>query len=77
MIEDHFDTACEPTQTLRGRGKACELEFLAKDQPQAGIRVHFSRERTFRPIMSSVGTGDDGNNVRLFTVVASRVGHDN
>lgn len=44
VIEDHFDIAYELNRTLEGRGKAKELELLAKDQPQAG-QTSFTRQQ--------------------------------
>jgi UTP--glucose-1-phosphate uridylyltransferase len=44
VIEDHFDIAYELNRTLESRGKAKELEALAKDQPQAG-QTSFTRQQ--------------------------------
>ncbi|PVE24623.1 UTP--glucose-1-phosphate uridylyltransferase [Microvirga sp. KLBC 81] len=44
VIEDHFDIAYELNQTLEARGKAKELELLARDQPQAG-QTSFTRQQ--------------------------------
>jgi UTP--glucose-1-phosphate uridylyltransferase len=44
VIEDHFDIAYELNRTLEARGKAKELELLAKDQPQAG-HTSFTRQQ--------------------------------
>ncbi|HEX2137940.1 MAG TPA: UTP--glucose-1-phosphate uridylyltransferase GalU [Microvirga sp.] len=43
-IEDHFDIAFELNATLESRGKARELEELARDLPEAG-QTSFTRQQ--------------------------------
>jgi UTP--glucose-1-phosphate uridylyltransferase len=43
-IEDHFDKQFELDATLQARGKAAELELLARGQPKAG-QASFTRQQ--------------------------------
>lgn len=44
VIEDHFDKQFELDATLQARGKAAELELLARGQPKAG-QASFTRQQ--------------------------------
>jgi UTP--glucose-1-phosphate uridylyltransferase len=44
VIEDHFDRMFELDATLVARGKAAEIEILARDQPEAGA-MSFTRQQ--------------------------------